>query len=224
MKKLIIIAIAAILFGCTQEPTEKQVVFSTNYLTVNSGNLKSFDINDWRHYYWPYEVTVELTGQTGVTYTTFASNSFQFFKHGTEPMHLPFGEYTCTVTGGGWKQGGNAFSYFVWSIKDTVIQVTEQTDVIRFELENTPALIVKDAEVPIDITAAGLDAILWTGRGANDFVYVTAPWDYTASYNGNFAPIEAEQGKYYYLQIATDTVPIGGVVELPVFEGDTISL
>lgn len=223
MKKLIILFAIAILIGCTNEPVEKNVVFSTNYLTVESGNLKSFDINTWQHFYWPYQVTVTLHNQaTGKQYHTSAANSFVFFSEGSEPTYLPLGEYNCSVTGGGWVEGGNAFPWFVWSIKDTLITVTEETNVIRFALANSPALIVKDADAPITIKGVGIDSIAWVGKGSADFVYVTAPWPYVAHSGGKFVNIEAKPGNYYYLQLNTDTTQIGGTVELPVFTGDTV--
>ena len=223
MKKLLTIIIAIILFyGCKQEEVvEKQVVFSTNYLSVESGQLKSFDIDDWKHFYWPYEVVIKLTNkESGVVYTTNAANSYVFFTEGTEPTHLPLGEYNYSVIGGGWKDGGNALPYFVWSIKDSTLLITETTDVVKFELTNSPALIVKDAEVPIGLKGIGMDTVLWTGRGAYDFVYVTAPWPYAANYNNKYITIEAQQNYYYYL--IADSIEASYTVTLPELTGDTI--
>lgn len=228
MKKLFALTAIALLFGCateTTEPTEQQVVFSTDYLSVQSGQLKSFDMQTWKHFYWPFAVSVEIKSvETGAIYHTNAANSYVFFTEGSEPTYLPSGKYICHVNGGGWVNSGNAFPYFVWSVKDTIVNITPETGIIRFELENIPALIVKDAEAPIELKGIGLDSVEWTGNGNNDFVYVTAPWPYAASANGKFIDIEAKPEKYYYLKISPDTANVGGTVELPVFEGDTVKI
>lgn len=228
MKKILFAIITAVLVSaCNNDPEHagQPVSFGVNYLTVQSGNLKSFDISKWEHYYWPYQVTVKLNHiATGANYAISAPNSFQFFTKGTSQTYLPYGDYNCTVQGGGWAEGGNAFPYFVWAISDTVITVTDTTHIIRFQLTNTPALIVKDAESPIVLKGIGLESVEWAGRGNNDFVYVTAPWPYAASYAGKFTTIDAKPGKYYYLQISPDTAQVGGVVDLPIFEGDTLRL
>src|SRR5680860_915455 len=117
-----------------------------------------------------YEVNVSLVNvQSGIEYKSTAANARIFFEHGTDPIYLPYGEYNCSVTGGGWPENADAYSasYYIWSIKDTVINITSETGIITFNLDKRPALLVKDADVPI--TYCGIrslnDTLKWTSRG-----------------------------------------------------------
>lgn len=214
-----------------EEPT-KQVIFSANKFGIESGKLKSFDINDWQHFHYPYTVTVYLVNkESGVKYTSKSANANVFFNQGTDPIHLPYGEYDCSVDGGGYPKTYDAYSasYYIWSIKDTLITISDTTTIITFNLDKTSGLIVRDADAKIDLIGIDTenDTLHWTGREKYDFAYVT-PWVYagvyTNEYGNNVTRIfEAEEDNYYYFVIPEqDSSSSSYNIKMPEFSGQEI--
>src|SRR5680860_127792 len=227
MKKLLIILMVVFAFGCTtttfDEPV-KEVKFNANYFGVEQGSLKSFNINEWEHFHWMYRVDVSLVNvQSGIEYKSTATNARIFFEDGTDPIYLPYGEYNCSVAGGGWPTGADAYSasYYIWSIADTLINITSDTGIITFNLDKRPALLVKDADVPI--TYWGIrsinDSLQWTSRGEYDFAYVTPYWNYASIYGGDTIIIETEPDSYYYFITAGQK---SATVDIPNWNGNEI--
>jgi hypothetical protein len=235
MKKLFIFLIAFFTFiSCEKiiDESTKEVRFSANKFGVESGSLKSFDINEWKHFHYPYTVTVYLVNkESGIKYTSSSPNATVFFNQGTDPIHLPYGAYDCSVDGGGYPIDGDAYSasYYIWTIKDTTINISDTTTIITFNLDKTPALLVRDADVEINYVAIDSknDSLHWTGRGKYDFAYVT-PWVYAGIYTNEYGNdvtviFEAKKDNYYYFVIPdVDTSSTTTNVNIPDFTGQEI--
>lgn len=238
MKKLLLLLFMIILFtACNitdvDEPT-KEINFGVDRFGIEEGKMKSFDINDWDHFYCPFKVTVTLiNNETGAVFESTAHNSRYFFEHGTDPVRLPYGGYNCIVEGGHYPDNVDAYSasYYFWTIKDTTIIVSENSDKIFFDLDKTPSLIVRNMENVYDINKTDFiainssnDTLHWTGRVLYDFAYVT-PWTYAGIYtdgygNSDTVYFEAKVDNYYYFvtpdlttEVTTDTMSI------PIFTG-----
>lgn len=235
MKRLILFLIILFTFlsckNIVDEPT-KEVKFRANRFGVEHGSLKSFDINEWSHFHYPFKVYVYLTNkESGITYTTISPNANIFFNEGTDPINLPYGVYDCSVDGGGYPINNEAYSasYYIWSIKDTTININDTTTLITFNLDKTPALLVRDADVNIDYKAINSqnDTLHWTGRGKYDFAYVT-PWSYAGIYTNGYGNkvtviFEAKKDNYYYFVIPDiDSSSTSSNIIVPEFTGQEI--
>lgn len=241
MKKLLLFLIVILFVGCgitsnVEEPT-KEINFGVNRFSVEEGKIKSFDINDWEHFYSPFKVTVTLThNETGTEFKSTAHNSRYFFENGTNSIRLPYGDYNCVVEGGHYPNNADAYSasYYFWTIKDTTITVSENSGNIFFNLDKTPSLIVRDMESYYDTNKTDFiainssnDTLHWTGRVPYDFAYVT-PWAYAGIYtdgygNSDTAYFEAKVDNYYYFVIPDLTsVVTPDTISVPTFTGENI--
>lgn len=229
MKTIIYFIITLFLFACSNQVTEeKGVKFTANKFGVESGNLKSFDINEWKHFHYPHQINVVLKNiNTEVEYIAIANNGTSFFNNGTDVVYLPVGNYRCSVVGGGYPNDSltHSYSYYVWGIKDTTIIVTPNTNTIKFNLDKTSALVVKDATSDIKLIAYRNASLFWTGRDNYDFAYVT-PGVYSGLYTdslGNQLSTEwfdINEDNYYYFVTPTS---VKSNVIVPEFEKNEIN-
>lgn len=232
MKRILLIMIM-FLASCVTPMVEPmtEVRFSADKFKVESGQLKSFDINTWKHFHYPYTITVSLENiNTGVIYHSTAANANVFFNEGTEMIHIPVGNYLVSVQGGGYPNDTltHSYSYYVWNIKDTTIIIGNNSHgdpaIINFNLNKTSALVVKDAVADIKLIAYRNSSLSWTGRGVYDFAYVT-PGTYSGQYtdslgyqtNTEWFDIKADNYYYFVTPVTTKSI-----VTIPDFVGNEI--
>ena len=206
MKKLIFIILLLTLFSCKEELIN-DVSVSFTAKSFESGDLKSFDIKDWKHNHYPYEVMVTMINtNTGVEYHSKAANASVFFKDGSEFVHIPSGTYNCLVSGGGYPKDSLTMSqsYYMWSIKDTTVFIGNSHEtIIRFNLDKKSALVVKDYQDDIKLISYRNADLFWTGKGQYDFAYVT-PGTYSGLYTDSLGNetntpwFDIEPDNYYY--------------------------
>ena len=223
------------LLGCDKnEPSTNGVVFTASNFYIEQGKLKSFDINEWEHFHCPYTVNVTLTNDVnpdGIVVS--AENSNAFFEDGTEAWYLPYGVYTAKVEGGGYPDNAESYSspYYFWTIKDTVIEITAESNVIRFNLDKTPSLFVvdhlTDHHLKLEVLRWINDSLQFNGRGEYDYAYLT-PWEYRVTLidpneEKTSAWVDAKEGEYTYF-IVNESVETSVVVTIPEFVGDSIIL
>lgn len=221
MKRVLFILLLA-LVGCnlTDQNEKVAVSFTGNKFNVESSGLKSFDIGQWEHYHYPDMIIVTLKNKVnGTVFTAQANNGKQFFENGTDVIHVIPGVYDISVIGGGYPDSEETYSasYYFWSIKDTVVTIDLNTDVIQFSLNKSSALVVKDSDKDIQLIAYRNASLYFTGRGNYDFAYTT-PGVYSGLYTdslGNKTSTEwfdIQADNYYYflapnLVKSTVTVP-----------------
>ena len=221
MKKLMVLFVALALFACSTETETplSTVVFKGN-LSYKSGTLKSFNPLTWEHYLNPEKVTVTLTNKSA-TLTLVANSSQVFFSQGTDPWFVPYGTYDCVVTGGGWGDRIVGYAYYNWTIKDTVITINSKTNLITFDLDKTPALIVREQDSPIDVHY-GSFKMDWYSRydtlNVCDYMYVV-PNTYTGVYGASEQPVSLKADEYVYFLVDKQVT----TVVLDSMVGDTVS-
>jgi len=222
MKNLALLILIALLFSCIDDTpiTTTEVVFKGD-LGFEVGSLKSFDPKTWEHFFNPERVTVHLSNKTSSNIELASSNSAAFFRDGTDPWYIPHGTYLATVTGGGWTSRIEGLSYYAWTIKDTIVVIDKNTDVITFNLDKTPGLIVRDQDSGIEVHFGHL-ILKWTGRydslNVCDFMYVV-PTDYTGVYGEAEYKVDVKANHYVYFKAKKQST----FVTLPVLVGDTIN-
>ena len=213
----------------------KEVVFTASNFYTETGELKSFDINEWEHFHCPFTVNVTLINESNPNGIVVSSeNSNTFFRDGTEAWYLPYGTYTAKVEGGGYPKNAESYSspYYFWTIKDTIIEINENTNVIRFNLDKTPALFVADHKTgyTIELSVFRLinDTLSWTGRDKYDYAYLT-PYKYRVILTDPQEErksiwVNAIQNEYVYFIIKEKVKTTIGITDIPEFTGDSITI
>lgn len=232
MKKFVgnfILILSLLITSCNLEDDSVAVSFTGDKFNVESGQLKSFDIKQWKHSHYPHQITVNLKNiNNGVEYNAVANNGTSFFSNGTNVIYIPVGNYKCSVIGGGYPTSDNTYSqsYYFWTIKDTTIIITPNTNTIKFNLDKTSALVVKDMGLDISLIAYRDASLFWTGRDVFDFAYVT-PGSYSGLYIdslGNQMSTEwfdIKEDNYYYFVTPSS---LKSMVSVPEFTKNEINL
>jgi len=225
MKKLLFIL--AVIFFAACSTDDATVSFSAN--GIQSGSLKSFDIKEWQHFHYPYRIDVTMVNtETNQEYHSYAPNGSIFFSSGTEFTHIPEGNYVCSVSGGGYVEDSvYSASYYIWSIKDTIVFIpSAHQTIIRFNLDKTSALVIKDATTDLKLIANRNADLFFTSRGEYDFAYVT-PAEYAGLYTDSLGYQHSTEwftaipDNYYYFFPITGTK---SVVTIPTFNKNEISI
>lgn len=222
MKKIkLMLLVALIAFACNISKVDDtvSVKFSGDKFGIESGQLKSFDINKWQHYHYPHLITVTLTNtQNNTVFITTANNGKTFFETGTDVIQVPVGSYRCVVNGGGYPENDNTHSesFYFWNIKDTIVNIIPSSNVIKFSLNKTAALVIKDSDADIKLIAYRDASLYFTGKGEYDFAYVT-PGTYAGEYTDSSGYkvttewFNIKRDNYYYF-ITPSTVKSGIVI------------